>query len=196
MKKRMTICLLILGTLLQPIDVKANDNFNHNAGFQKFISEIDIDISIDKEYYTIKNHNGFKSYMSYKKITDESSNQYKLQQNSETNENGFRIYNNRYCVAIGTAFNADIGQMFDVELKNGTIIPCIVSDIKANCDTDKTNTFTSQGCCLEFIVDTNNLDKNAKTMGDCSSLCEEWQSPCSQYIIYNITIITKESCEE
>ena len=80
MKKRMTICLLILGTLLPSINVKANDNFNHNAGFQKFISEIDIDISIDKEYYTIKNHNGFKSYMSYKKITDESSNQYKLQQ--------------------------------------------------------------------------------------------------------------------
>ena len=52
----MTICLLILGTLLPSINVKANDNFNHNAGFQKFISEIDIDISIDKEYYTIKNH--------------------------------------------------------------------------------------------------------------------------------------------
>jgi hypothetical protein len=191
----MTICLLLtLGILLTPMTVQANDNSTNNelptAGFTDFISDIDVFIVPPQyTYYLINNHNGKKTYMSYKAITDKSSRQYKLQQDAYTDEEGFRKINNRYLVAIGTAFNAEVGQEFDAELENGTIIECIVGDIKSDKDTDKTNVFTSQGCCLEFIVDTKTLNSDVKKMGDCSYLCEEWNSPCFQYKIYNLILI-------
>ena len=193
--RKMTICalLLTLGIIFTPITVKANDNLNKSelptAGFANFISEIDTFIAPPKhEDYLIIAHNGKKTWMSYKAITNKSSNQYKIQQRAETDENGFRKVNDRYLVAIGTAFGAEVGQYFDAELENGTIIECIVGDIKDNKDTDATNVFTKQGCCLEFIVDSKHLDTTVKKMGDCSYLTEDWNSPCFQYKIYNLTL--------
>lgn len=188
----MTICalLLTLGIIFTPITVKANDNLTNNelptAGFSNFMSDIDTFITLPKhEDFLIINHNGKKTFMGYKTITNKSSNQYALQQKAYTDELGFRKFDNRYLVAIGTAFGAQVGQYFDAELENGTIIECIVGDIKDDKDTDNSNTFTSQGCCLEFIVDTKKLEPTVKKMGDCSYKCEEWNSPCFQYIVYD-----------
>ena len=72
--------------------------------------------------------------MGYKTITDKTSKQYELQQMAYTDEEGFRKIDNRYCVAIGTAFGVYTGQMLDVELENGTVIECIVGDIKKEKD--------------------------------------------------------------
>ena len=193
--RKMTICtlLLTLGIICTPITVKANDNLNKSelptAGFTNFVSDINEFVEPPKrEKYLIIGHNGMKTYMSYRAITDKTSKQYKLQQEvAYTDELGFRKVDNRYCVAIGTAFNASVGQYFDAELENGTIIECIVGDIKADKDTDKSNVFTKQGCCLEFIVNTKILEPLVKKMGDCSYLHEEWNSPCFQYKIYNLT---------
>jgi hypothetical protein len=189
----MTICalLLTLGIIFTPITVKANDNINKTelptAGFTSFVSDINEFIEPpESETYEIKNHNGFKAFMGYKKITDKTSKQYQLQQICYTDDQGFRKFDNRYCVAIGTAFNAQVGQCFDAYLDNGTIIECIVGDIKDNKDTDETHVFTKQGCCLEFIVEPKQLDITVKKMGDCSYLSENWNSPCSQYKIYNL----------
>lgn len=200
--KKMTICglLLILGIIFTPFTVKANDNLTNNelptAGFSEFLSEIDTFIVPPQHLdYLIDNHNGKKTYMGYTTITNTSSKQYKLQQNAYTDEQGFRKIGNRYLVAIGTAFNTEIGQEFDAELENGTIIECIVGDIKSDKDTDKTNVFTAQGCCLEFIVDTKVLNSEVKKMGDCSYLCEEWDSPCFQYKIYNLFDIEGDNIE-
>lgn len=196
----MTICLLLtLSILFTPITVKANDNSTKHelptAGFSEFITinidEIkEVDLTASKyTKYSVKNHSGLKSYMSYKALTSKSSYQYQLQQKANTDENGFRKVHNRYCVAIGTAFNADIGQYLDVELENGTIIKCIVGDIKADNDTDKSNIFTKNGCCLEFIVGIKYLDETCKIMGDCSNLYDEWNSPCKEYRVYDINVI-------
>lgn len=198
--RKMTICLLLLCMLLPSISVQANDNINKyelpTAGFSKFITTIDnniekeVDITTPKCItYLIENHSGLKSYMSYKALTSKSSYQYKLQQKADTDNNGFRKINRRYCVAVGTAFNAQVGQYLDVSLENGTIIECVVGDIKADEDTDKSNTFTKNGCCLEFIVDIRYLDETCKVMGDCSNLYNEWDSPCREYCIYDINII-------
>jgi hypothetical protein len=191
--RKITICVLLLtlGIIFTPITVKANDNLNKSelptAGFTEFISNIDeFYIPPKHEDYLIYNHNGKKTWMGYKTITDKNSNQYMLQQKAYNDEFGFRKIGNRYLVAIGTAFNAQVGQYFDVELNNGTVIECIVGDIKADKDTDKTNMFTSQGCCLEFIVNSKILEPMVKQMGDCSFLHEEWKSPCIKYIVYDI----------
>lgn len=188
MKKKFIILLFTLGMLLTPIKSQAYDN--NNAGFIDMVNNIQIEPP-KKEYHLINGHNGMKTFMSYTAITDKTSNQYALQQMSYTDEMGFRKINNRYCVAIGTAFEAPVGQIFNVELDNGEIIPCIVGDIKDDRDTDASNVFTSQGCCLEFIVDIPRLDGIIKTLGDCSSKCDEWNSPCFQYVIYDINYLEK-----
>ena len=187
MKKKFIILLFTLGILLTPIKSQAYDT---NAGFTNMINNIQIE-PLKKEYHLINGHNGMKTFMSYTAITDKTSNQYALQQMAYTDEMGFRKINNRYCVAIGTAFEASVGQIFNVELDNGTMIPCIVGDIKDDRDTDASNVFTSQGCCLEFIVDIPRLDGIIKTLGDCSSRCDEWNSPCFQYVIYDINYLKK-----
>lgn len=132
---------------------------------------------IDYKTKLIANSSGFKSYMSYKTITKESSKQYKLQQLSHTGLQGFRIYEGRYIVALGTGTGASVGQYVDIVLQNGTHIPAIMGDVKDDKDTDNANIFCENGCCTEFIIDPDTLTSSVKISGDCSSAYPEWQSP-------------------
>lgn len=139
--------------------------------------------------YTVPITSGFKSYMPYTAITNKASKQFKLQQMASTGAYGIRTVNNRYCVAIGTAFNAQVGTYFDLILENETVISCIVSDIKADKHTDKNNMITvSNGCLTEFIVNSSALDRNAKRMGDISYCCDEWNSRVEKIRVYDKNI--------
>ena len=143
--------------------------------------------------YTVPITSGFKSYMPYTAITSKSSPQYKLQQIAYTGTYGIRQYDNRYCVAIGTAFNADVGTYFDLILANGTVIPCIVADIKADRHTDSNNMVTiANGCLTEFIVDSSTLNRNAKRMGDISYCNEDWDSRVEKIRVYDKNVFRKE----
>ena len=136
--------------------------------------------------YTVPITSGFKSYMPYTAITNKTSNQYKLQQMAYTGNYGIRMMDGCYCVAIGTGFNADIGTYFDLILENGTIISCIVGDVKADKHTDKDNMVTvANGCLTEFIVNSSALDRNAKRMGDISYCCDEWNSRVKKIRVYD-----------
>lgn len=141
------------------------------------------------EYY-ITNNIGFKSYMAYETIKDRKSDQYILQsQYAYTGKYGIRQVNKRYCAAIGTAFNAGTGTYFDLVLENGTIIPCIVGDIKSDTDTEDNNIATKyNGCICEFIVDTSALDSDIKILGDISECNKEWNSKSVIIKIYNKNI--------
>ena len=87
--------------------------------------------------------------MSYKCITSTSSPQYKLQKNKAyTGKYGIRQVDGRYCVAIGSHFTSKIGILFDLILENGIVIPCILSDQKADEDTDSRNIVTKDNDCL------------------------------------------------
>ena len=142
--------------------------------------------------YTVPITSGFKSYMPYTAITNKASKQFKLQQMASDDTYGIRTVNNRYCVAIGTAFNAQVGTYFDLILANETVISCIVSDIKADKHTDKNNMITvSNGCLTEFIVNSNILDRNAKRMGDISYCCDEWNSRVEKIRVYDKNIFEK-----
>ena len=140
--------------------------------------------------YEVPSSKGFKSYMGYKAITNRSSNQYKLQHDfAETGDYGIRQVNDRYCIAVGTHFKAEIGQYIDLILKNGTIIPCILGDVKANGDTDASNIFTRNGCCSEFIVDSSALISSIKNSGNVSSATEEWDSPVATIRVYDVNVL-------
>lgn len=116
---------------------------------------------------------GIKSYMGYKAITNTKSKQYKLQRIEDvyTDEHGFRRYGDYYFIALGTYYTKDIGTIFSITLDNGTTFQAIVGDIKSDSHTDKHNQkHAIDGSVIEFIVDSEKLNKEVKESGDVSKL--------------------------
>ena len=112
-----------------------------------------------------------KSYMDYRKITSKISPQYKLQQRKDvhTDNEGFRRIGDKFIVAVGIYYSDSVGDCLSIELSTGRVFEAIVGDIKDNSHTDKMNRqHKVDGSVVEFIVDTKNMDKLAKKMGDVS----------------------------
>ena len=139
--------------------------------------------------YDIPANTGKKSWMGCN-LFGAGTRQAALQQMAMTDENGLRTVNGRYCVAIGSHFGTSIGQCFDLILMDGTRIPCVMGDQKADCHTDAQNIFTGNGCCSEFIVEQSALNPAAKQSGSVSSI-NGWNSPVMKILVYDINIINE-----
>lgn len=123
------------------------------------------------EVYDVPGNSSFKSYMDYHAITNKKSKQYKLQQQCVTDANGLRVYDGYYTIAVGTGFGAGVGDYLDVKLSTGTLLHCIVGDLKQNAHTGSDNIQVSHnGNVIEFIVDTDTLNKEARTRGNISAI--------------------------
>lgn len=146
---------------------------------------------IESKKYDVPSYSGYKSWMDYRAITLAESEQKLLQDEyAYTGTYGIRQINGRFCVAVGSYFTENIGQYFDLILENGTVIPCILADQKADEDTDSDGIFTlHNGCATEFIIDFDNLNYPAKRDGDISSCCNEWNSPVEQIKVYEKNIL-------
>lgn len=104
----------------------------------------------------------FKSYMSYKRITETTSKQYALQLKSDTNSDGMRTTHDRVQIAIA-GFN--VGDMLNIKLSSGNIVNVIVGDIKAD-----TDCLHSDGSLVEFIVDVAKMDQNVRNSGNYNDI--------------------------
>lgn len=114
------------------------------------------------------NDNGFKSYMDYRAITNTGSKQYTLQYSGAYTSSGYRMYDGNYMVALGSRFGA-VGSKGMVTFSDGSSIPIIIGDIKADAHTDSSNTYhLSDGSVIEFIVDTGSISSMARQMGSMS----------------------------
>ncbi len=143
--------------------------------------------------YVLPQNTGSKSYMDWRKITCKTSYQYALQDYCSTNYRGIRTVNGRYCIAIGTFFDADVGQYVTLNLENGVSIPCIVADIKADVDTDERNIFTViNGCCSEFVIEADMLPYETRRSGDISTMYTNWNSPVYSIDIFNYKVNLEE----
>ena len=118
--------------------------------------------------YDVPTNSSFKSYMSVETITSVNSRQYKLQQQCVTNELGLRVYNGYYTIAIGTGFNASVGDYVNVTLSSGNVLHCIVGDIKQARHTDPSGKQASNGNVVEFIVDVPSLSSEVRSQGNVS----------------------------
>ena len=116
----------------------------------------------------------FKAYMSYKAITNTNSDQYKIQQNAWTDENGLRRYGDDYLVAMGTYYADKCYTRFLVEFDTGETITVMTGDIKQDRHTDSKNQYNAvydetgkfvSANVLEFIVDMSTLDTKARRLG-------------------------------
>lgn len=166
--------------------VPASSVLNEDTGYTSYEQYV-LDKIVGYTEYDVPSTSGFKSYMDYRAITSTSSRQYKLQNRyAETGDYGIRMVDRRYCVAIGSRFTSDIGQYFDLILENGTVIPCVLADQKANAHTDSTNVVTMHnGCMSEFVVDSNSLNDCAEKHGDMSRCNNDWGSPVKTVKVYN-----------
>lgn len=137
--------------------------------------------------YVVKSATGDtrKSYMDWKKITNKSSLQWKLQHKyAYTESNGVRAVNGRYCIALGSYYTHSIGQYVDVVLENGLVIPCIVGDAKQDIHTLNNHSIGLDGGVVEFIVNTKSLSSIVRTTGDVSYVSEDWKSNVVEIRIY------------
>lgn len=100
-------------------------------------------------------------------------------------QDGFMMLDDRYLIAVGSRFDTEPGQYMDLVLENGVVIPCIMGDLKADQDTDSTNTFTYQSrCCSEFIIDKNTIRSDIYQRGNASLKMSMWDSPVVSIIVY------------
>lgn len=114
----------------------------------------------------------FKSYMDYRAITNKKSPQYKLQNACWTDDNGLRRYGDDYVIAVGTYYADHVGDRLEITLDSGEEFTAIVGDFKADSHTDDTHRYTKMSNgnknVIEFVVDTKQLPKKARQMGDIS----------------------------
>ena len=111
----------------------------------------------------------FKTYMDYRKITNKSSKQWELQQVAVTNDNGFRVIDDKPLVAVGTCYAKEAGKLLRITLDSGKQFEVIVGDIKQDRHTDANNQFVEfNGNMIEFIVDTKKVDPLLIKLGDVS----------------------------
>lgn len=133
-------------------------------------------------------NNSIKSWMGYLAITNTASRQYKLQHSKAyTGKYGIRQVKGRYCIALGSYYTTTIGRYVDIILNNGTVIPCIIADCKADRDTDSLNRMHPDGSLVEFVVDSSALATMIRRMGDVSYACKSWGSRVSKVKIYSKT---------
>lgn len=135
----------------------------------------------------LEGYNGGKTYEPYTTITSVNSWQYKLQQKAYTNEDGFRMINGRYMIATGSGVSHDIGRYIDIVLENGTVIPCVIGDAKADAHTDREfHIMTKDSHCVsEFLVDTTVMDPDLLSTGNMSNYKEEWNSKVVKFVLYD-----------
>lgn len=111
----------------------------------------------------------FKTYMDYRAITNKNSVQWQMQQLAVTDEDGFRKYDGKYMVAVGSYYASSCGKELKVTLDTGNVLDVVVGDLKQDRHTDSTNRYVvGNGNILEFIVDTKKLSSISKKMGDVS----------------------------
>ena len=155
-----------------------NQSYNNSDYIEKEEKEDYIEKEEKENFHTIEylsmnipreTDGSFKTYMSYKSITNTNSEQWKLQQEAYTNNDGFRMIDGKYMIAIGTYYSKKCGEEFKITLSSGKEIMAIVGDIKQDAHTNATHQYvTYNGNIVEFIVDTEKISSLSKKMGDMS----------------------------
>lgn len=118
------------------------------------------------------------SGMPYTTITDKKSEQWALQLQARTDENGIRRYNEYILAAMGSAYTHTIGDVFRVTLRCGAEFDVMCGDFKDDGSTPfyghpaKNYDGQAATCVLEFIYDDNALDDIVYFAGTFTALQE------------------------
>lgn len=145
------------------------------AAWKSIVDQIDS----GREFLEVPNENtSFKSYMSYKAITNKESIQYQMQQEAWTDEYGLRRYGDAYMVAMGTFYAQSCGEYFNVTLESGESFLVVTGDIKSDKHTDDRNMYSpvyidgrmEYANIIEFIVDTAAMSRSVRRSGNIGTI--------------------------
>ena len=129
--------------------------FNEDGTLKISPDEDVLSYNVPNEAEDCKSYNF--THMSYKKITCKKSLQYPVV-NSELAytdpETNIRMYNGEILVAIGTGYGYIPGDNILIVFEDGSALPAVVGEMKADCDTDPTNRYqATDGSVVEILID-------------------------------------------
>lgn len=181
--------------LLQQIDSLKNTSEEEEED-DDFIEGEEVTFVYDLSKYTTN----MLCWMDYRKITDTTSMQYKIQEEcyaiKTIHKYGIRIYdgpmhnvksitpldytNLIYAVAMGSMFGRELGDIFEVTLMNGTYFYVFLAEFKDDGVTDPDylghpcKNFDDEDCTnvIEFIVDEDHIPIEVKDTGTFTALEE------------------------
>ena len=139
-------------------NVPAGGNYNYE-GIEKYLE--------DEKGITIEVPAGLgnvHTYMGWQMITAKSSKQYKLREAAgmKFDEEGFGKIGDRYVIACTTTYG-NVGDFIDVYMEDGTVLKCVIGDIKNQNDPGCTKWGHNNGdCIIEFVVDKDMWYKNGR----------------------------------
>lgn len=168
-KTLITILGMVATATVLTVTVITNAKDEHAGNIMATTDSVGKDEKIYLPYN--ENDKGQKSYSSYTAITDNSTEQWELQNIANTDKDGFRKVNNRYMIVVGEWFDFKVGEYVTVELENGETIDCIVGDINGQ---TKDGIFSNCECAVSFICDYEIVKD--KTFGDITSIIPQWKS--------------------
>lgn len=152
-----------------------------------------IEFDLPSVYYGNIDFSSFQPYMDYRMITDTSSSSYEVCSSDllYVDEEGLCRYEvadwqfsingqDDYVIALGTFYKekGKCGQRYLIETSNGCYT-AIAGDEKADEHTDSLNMFVMHGAdsdyagLIEFLVNTDKLDSNIKTLGTVTASSNE-----------------------
>ena len=161
----------MMSNYIKYYDIIAPNKSNiNNKDEVESITKVDYDVSTiaDTDFY---------DYMDYNCITDDTTIQWEMQQNSWTDWQGLRRYNDDYMVAMGSYYSDyEVGARFEITLDNDTTFTVILGDLKKDIHTDKTHMYTPvydnwqlvKANVIEFIVEENQLSSDVRKLGTIS----------------------------
>ena len=142
----------------------------------------------------------FKPYTRHYVYGTKGTAQGRLQAVAYTDEStGIRLVddpfgNPRYCVALGTYWCGGhpehIGRCVDVHMANGSVLKCVLADVKRQEDTkNRANRYGEiNNDVLEFIVDGKALPDAVKYYGNVSKAGKEFEGDAAYMIVYDMWI--------
>lgn len=142
----------------------------------------------------------FKPYTRHFVYDVKGTAQCKLQSVAYTDEaTGIRVVddplgNPRYCVALGTYWCGGhpehIGRCVDVYMANGSVLRCVLADVKRQEDTkNRANRYGEiNNDVLEFIVDGKAISSEIRNYGNVSRAGAEFEGDAVYMIVYDMWI--------
>ena len=148
---------------------------NNEAKAENFVPRLTVKYT---ELYVPNINSSFKTWMSYKAVTNKKSPQYKFIHrwgwiDSEgfmrcSGERDLGINQDYYLIALGSYYGTTIGTKYRITLDTGRVFYGALADCKANKHTNSTNQYAKNKDIVEFLVDVKTLNKNVKRMGNAN----------------------------
>lgn len=185
--RKIKYVLLILGLMIivelfflqtMPLNVTCGERV-HTSNETKAINQLP-QLTIQYVPLGVPNINSsFKTWMSYKAVTNKQSPQYKfIHTYGWCDDEGFircsgerdlGIDQDYYLVALGSYYGTKIGTKYRITLDTGRVFYAALADCKSDIHTNSTNQYVPfNKNVVEFLVDTSVLNKDVKRMGSAN----------------------------